>query len=141
MIVIGVDGSPAGKEALRLGLHEASIRGTRARAVHAWSASAMIPVAGQAMIAPFDPTPYREAAAETLRATVEAVAGDKADRIERIVVESAAGPAIIENAHDAELIVVGRRGLGAIGSFVLGSVSAHVVSHATCPVLIVPTHR
>ena len=37
MIVIGIDGSEVAKEALRYGLHEASIRGTRVRAVHGWT--------------------------------------------------------------------------------------------------------
>jgi nucleotide-binding universal stress UspA family protein len=141
VIVIGVDESAAAKEALRLGLHEASIRGTRVRAVHAWMPTSAAPVAGPGMIAPFDATPYRTAAEDSLRELVDAVAGDAADQVERVLVESPAGPAIIDNAHDAELIVVGRRGLGTIGSFVLGSVSGHVVKHATCPVLVVPTPR
>jgi nucleotide-binding universal stress UspA family protein len=69
--------------------------------------------------------------------TVKAVAGNKANLIDLVVVESPAGPAIIDNAHDAELIVVGRRGRGAVKSLVLGSVSSYVVQHATCPVLVV----
>jgi len=137
VIVIGVDGSDIAKEALQYGLHEASMRGTRVRAVHAWTMVPAVPASGPGMIAPFDSGPYREAAEELLRATVEAVAGDKADLIDRVVVEGPAGPAIIDNAHDAELIVVGRRGRGAVKSLVLGSVSSHVIQHATCPVLVV----
>ena len=37
---------------------------------------------------------------------------------------------------DADLIVVGSRGLGPIKRFALGSVSEGVVHHATCPVLV-----
>ena len=55
-----------------------------------------------------------------------------------VVAESPAGPALIDNAHDAELIVVGRRGRGAVKSLVLGSVSSYVMQHATCPVLVMP---
>lgn len=36
----------------------------------------------------------------------------------------------------ADLIVVGSRGLGAAASALLGSVSAHLVDHAPCPVLV-----
>ena len=121
------------------GLHEASIRGTRVRAVHAWMPTRRR--AGDRARASSHPStsrPYRDAAEELLRTTVEAVAGDAADSVDRVVVESPAGPAIIDNAHDAELIVVGRRGLGAVRSLVLGSVSSYVVQHATCPVLVVP---
>jgi nucleotide-binding universal stress UspA family protein len=138
VIVIGVDDSPAGKHALQLGLHEASIRGTRVRVVHAWMPSANVPMTGPGMVAPID-TEALETAAETLlRAVVEKVAGEGADQIARVVVEAPAGEAIIQEAHDAELIVVGRRGRGAVKSIVLGSVSSYVVHHATCPVLVVP---
>ncbi len=49
------------------------------------------------------------------------------------------GPAIIEAAASeaADLIVVGPRGRSRVERLVLGSVSDHVVRHATCPVLIV----
>jgi nucleotide-binding universal stress UspA family protein len=36
------------------------------------------------------------------------------------------------------MLVVGSRGHSAMGSFLLGSVSNHVVHHAHCPVVIVP---
>ena len=137
VIVIGVDGSDVAKEALQYGLHEAAIRGTRVRAVHAWMPSAAMPATGPGMVPPMDITPYRDAAEKLLRSTVAAVAGENADQVELVVAESPAGPALIDNAHDAELIVVGRRGRGAMKSLVLGSVSTYVLQHSTCPVLVV----
>lgn len=46
---------------------------------------------------------------------------------------------ILQEAEDGgcEMIVMGSHGRGAIGSFLLGSVSNRVVHHAKCPVLIV----
>lgn len=41
----------------------------------------------------------------------------------------------------AEPIVVGARGLGRVGSVLLGSVSSAVVHHAKHPVLVVPHHE
>lgn len=41
----------------------------------------------------------------------------------------------------ADLIVVGSRGLGPTASAVLGSVSAHLVDHAGCPVLVARSPR
>jgi nucleotide-binding universal stress UspA family protein len=40
-------------------------------------------------------------------------------------------------AEQADLIVVGTRGRSGAGRMLLGSVSDHVVRHATCPVLVV----
>jgi nucleotide-binding universal stress UspA family protein len=141
MIVIGVDGSDVAKEALRYGIHEASIRGTRVRVVHAWMPTNAMPATGPGVVTPIDVRPYHDAAEEMLRTVVRAVAGEAAEQIELVLCESPAGAALIDNAHDAELIVVGHRGLGAVRSLVLGSVSGYVVQHATCPVLVVPAHH
>ncbi|MFZ2112882.1 MAG: universal stress protein [Solirubrobacteraceae bacterium] len=46
------------------------------------------------------------------------------------------GPVLF--CYDARLIVCGRRGLGAVASALLGSVSHVVLAHAGRPVLIAP---
>jgi nucleotide-binding universal stress UspA family protein len=138
VIVVGIDSSAASKEALQLALHEASMRGTRVRAVHAWMASVPVTMTGPGFIAPVDREPIRQEAEELLHGVVDAVAGERAAAVECVLVEAPAGHAIVDNAQDAELIVVGQRGLGAVGAVVLGSVSHHVLHHAHCPVLVVP---
>lgn len=59
--------------------------------------------------------------------------------VERISLRGRPGSAIADEARawKADLIVVGSRGHGPIASMVLGSVSAEVVDHAPCPVLVV----
>ncbi len=59
--------------------------------------------------------------------------------VEGQVVEGMAHEAIprVARMRDADLIVVGSRGLGETGSLLMGSVSDKVVHRATCPVLVV----
>jgi nucleotide-binding universal stress UspA family protein len=145
VIVVGVDGSKSSRAALEWALAEAKLRGSSVRAVHAW----MIPAVGTSE-APWalmgtqdylnlDPNEIEKAASDALEreiTDVQATAGSDVV-IERQVVDSPAAEAITDASKDAELVVVGTRGHGAIASLVLGSVSHHVVQHATCPVVTV----
>jgi len=45
---------------------------------------------------------------------------------------------LLDQAAQAELLVVGHRGLGAVASVCLGSVGLQCVLHAVCPVVVVP---
>ena len=58
--------------------------------------------------------------------------------IECRTLEGRPASAIVDEAREwpAELIVIGSRGHGQIASMLLGSVSAEVVDHAPCPVLV-----
>ena len=49
------------------------------------------------------------------------------------------GPAVLAVAKkfNADLIVMGSRGLGPLKGLFMGSVSSYVTSHSTCPVLVV----
>jgi nucleotide-binding universal stress UspA family protein len=143
VIVVGVDGSETSKEALRLALDEARLRGSPVRAVLAWSAVSPVSLpdpggAGVSFAMPVDPEPVRLAVEQTLRETVESVAGHSDIEIEQVLVDGPPAEAILEHAEDALLIVIGQRGRGPVSSLVLGSVSHHVLQHARCPVLVVP---
>jgi nucleotide-binding universal stress UspA family protein len=61
-------------------------------------------------------------------------------RVARVVKRTPGGlPAdvIVRDAADADVVVVGARGLGPLKRVLLGSVSENVVGHASCPVLVV----
>ena len=62
-----------------------------------------------------------------------------ATMIETVVLEGSSGSLIIDVAKDknCDLIVMGRRGLGSVKSFLLGSVSNYVIHHSKYPVLLV----
>jgi nucleotide-binding universal stress UspA family protein len=79
------------------------------------------------------------------REGLEATLDDRAALLERCglavetaVVDGRPGEVLAAAAAEsfADLIVVGNRGLGPAGSALLGSVSAHLVDHAPCPVLV-----
>lgn len=58
--------------------------------------------------------------------------------IEPVLIRGRAASVIVDQARemDADLVVVGHRGMGRWESMLLGSVSSEVVDHAPCPVLV-----
>ena len=62
-----------------------------------------------------------------------------------IVTHVESGPTattLLRRAGDHDTVVVGSRGLGAVGRMFLGSVSHAMVTNARCPTIVVPpTHR
>lgn len=60
--------------------------------------------------------------------------------VEFRVVLAPAAEALVGLSRGAFLLVLGSRGLGVLGSLVLGSVAFQCLRHAECPVLVVP-HR
>lgn len=83
----------------------------------------------------------RELRADGERALQRLVAAAREAGIEAVpeLVEGAAGEAILQRAADvgADLIVVGSHGQSALQDVLLGSVSQHVIHHATGPVLVI----
>jgi len=75
-------------------------------------------------------------ALDTAEREISCARGDVA--IESILVRGRPGSVIVDQARamGADLIVVGHRGMGRWESMLLGSVSAEVVDHAPCPVLV-----
>jgi nucleotide-binding universal stress UspA family protein len=43
----------------------------------------------------------------------------------------------MDRAADAELVVVGTRGLGRVAGALLGSLSRQLLQHAPCPVVVI----
>ncbi len=72
-----------------------------------------------------------------VESAIEMIAGGPV-RVETAVLHGAAARALTDDAvaWKADLLIVGSHGHGALGGLLLGSVSAEIVDHAPCPVLI-----
>ena len=145
VIVVGVDHSDGAKAALRFALGEAKLRGARLRVVHAWQFSAFGASgmeAGTLSTFAVDLDDLRRGAEAALDATLRETIPDPGGvDVERRLVEGPAAPALIDESRDAELLVVGSRGLGGFRGLLLGSVGQQVAHHAACPVTIVPNRQ
>jgi nucleotide-binding universal stress UspA family protein len=140
MIVVGVDGSPESKEALRWALEEARLRAATVRAVYAWRDPYTL-APGFGLPEDFEFDALRERAVETLDAVIAEVDGTSDVLVDGVVAEGAAASVLVDAAEGADLLVVGSRGHGGFVGLLLGSVSQQCVQHAPCPVLVVRGQR
>lgn len=136
-IVVGVDDSDNSRAALRWALDEASARHAEVRVVHAWH----VPYVGDLsytsaiMLRSED---FEKAAQAILDKVLHDEDTSAAAKVEAALVRDSAARALVEAAKDADLLVVGSRGLGGFRELLLGSTSSQVVHHAPCPVVVVP---
>jgi nucleotide-binding universal stress UspA family protein len=134
-IVVGVDGSQPSRDALRWAKTQAENTGADLVAVAAWS----YPAAAYPTLAGYVPISNAVDLEDETRAAVEAVIketlGDA--QITLMVVEGHPANAIVDAARGASMVVVGCRGHGGFIGALIGSVSQHVVAHATCPVVVI----
>ena len=137
-IVVGVDGSGHSRAALERAAAEAAAHG----------APLTVLVIHQAVRDVYGyPSHYQEDSAQT--AKVKAAAQAETDDVvaamdakpTSVTVTSVHGlPAdeLIKASQGADMIVLGRRGMGGFARLAMGSVSSQVAHHAHCPILIVP---
>jgi nucleotide-binding universal stress UspA family protein len=124
-IVVGVDGSEHAKRALRWAADEAGQRGAVLVVAHVAApprpSAAELAALGRELV-------VDEALAELDTAGLE---------VERIVRTGHVTEELCELAADADLLVIGARGLGGFRGLLLGSATLQVVAHAPCPVVVV----
>ena len=127
-IVVGIEGTPAGRAALEWAFREGLVRGATVRVVHAWTHAGG-----------HDVEAARASSCMVVAAVAEAqrAVGARPSVVER----SRAGYAarvLLEEAEDADLLVIGRGHRAGVVDVLGHSVSAEMVRHAKCPVVIVP---
>jgi nucleotide-binding universal stress UspA family protein len=136
-IVVGYDGSDGGEAALEWALGAAPGRGTSVRIVQAWR-TFIEPWPAFGGYADPDPALLITAAEQTLAAAL-AGALRRAPQVpvDTKLVNGGAAAALIAESSQAEIIVVGSRGLGGFGELLLGSTAVELAAHAHCPVVVI----
>ncbi|MGQ5635818.1 MULTISPECIES: universal stress protein [unclassified Streptomyces] len=133
-ITVGLDGSSESRAAAEWAAREAELRGLPVKLVQVWE-----PV----------PEPTAQApllGAETHQHWTERIPRESAEGLRlrhpgvEVTTEQLTGrpaEALVDAAEDAELLVLGSRGLGGIGGFLVGSVGHAVLAHTRRPVVLV----
>lgn len=134
-IVVGVDSSETSLKALRWALDEAKLRGSDVELVHAFPRPELV---GMTMVItlPSDEE-LREASEQVLSDALAAVGGSGDVTVSQRVGSGGPASVLVDVAKDAELLVLGSRGLGGFRGMLLGSVTQQVIAHAPCPVVVI----
>ena len=134
-IVVPTDGSENAKRALEHALAVADRNHAELIIVHVANIVSAI--------SNFDQTPISggyvsEQIAEDMEETGKEILNDVV-KVKSVFEVGSPGPALLAVAkkYNADLIVMGSRGLGPLKGLFMGSVSSYVTSHSTCPVLII----
>ncbi|MFI1358765.1 universal stress protein [Streptomyces sp. NPDC020898] len=136
IIAAGLDGSRESLAAVDWAARESLLRDLPCRLVHAWEMesyaypTAYAPPAGPDLRRHWAERVPREAE-EDLRRRYPGL------RVSADQVDGQPVPVLLAADADAELLVLGSRGLSGIGGFLVGSVALSVVAHATNPVVLV----
>ncbi len=139
-IVVGTDFSDPSLPALRAAAAEQARSGASVTAVHCVPPNAMMPI-GDPAAGVVPQTPWDEMEAAMVKRGEAACAEAGVRAAPRIVFDTAAD-GLVETARElsADLIIVGTHGRTGLALLALGSVAAHVVNDAPCPVLVVRLH-
>lgn len=135
-VIVGVDGSPAGRAALEFAAGTAGSVNAPLVAVHTW-VDVVNGIHGAARRHEVPATLAAEGGA-LLEAELDALAGLYPDLpVERDLVVDTPVRALLDRARDARLIVVGHRGHDTGAGMLHGSTSRALVEFAPCPVVVI----
>lgn len=133
-IVVGVDGSESSKEALQWAARLAPALGATIHAIVAWEYPIVFGLEGGI------PSAWRpdETAKEILNNSLNAVfPKERPAGLKGSISQGHSTFVLLDASKEAEMLIVGSRGLGGFAGLLLGSVSSACAEHAKCPVLVV----
>lgn len=135
-VVVGVDGSPAARDALRWAGITADILGVGIDALTVIAPPVYV-AGADATYLPAGGWDWQAHGTRALAAEVTAVFGQAPPYLRQIVEEGHPAHHLIDRSRGAAMLVIGNRGRGGFRSLLLGSVSLKCANQAHCPVLVV----
>lgn len=138
-IVVAVDGSPASRVAADWAARDAALRHVPLTVAHIVPSADLGPWLDLPVEEDYEVLRDRRAARivdDALRVIDDAVSG-RTISVEHCVLSGRPVPTLVDLSKDADMLVVGCRGLGGVGRLLLGSVSSGLVHHAHCPVAVI----
>jgi nucleotide-binding universal stress UspA family protein len=138
VVVAGVDGSPESIAALGWASRYAAATGAKVRAVHAWHYRSPSFGVTEGRTPASVTEGVEQGLREELDRAVAQVYPDKADpQLEIALRYGHPVEVLIDESKNADLLVVGHHGRSAFAGILVGSVSIHCVTSASCPVVVV----
>ena len=141
-IIVGIDGSAHSRVALEWAIKEAAVKRapltviTVHQALAGWGGPVAYPQDAEVI------AKARKAAQEETDNALEKVAiGNPPPSVTVEAVNGIPAMELLRAAADADMIVVGSRGAGGFARLLLGSVTAQIVHHAHCPVVVIPADK
>ena len=137
-VVVGCDGSPASRTALRWAADVARSTAVPLVLARAWMLSTL-PGADPETVHPSSDAASQGVRRWLLDELARCVpAADLPDAVETVAVHAGASAALLDLAGDIDLLVVGARGQGGFAGLVLGSVASQCARHTGGPLVVVP---
>ncbi|HEX5144315.1 MAG TPA: universal stress protein [Mycobacterium sp.] len=139
-VLVGVDGSSSAKVAVDWAAREAVFRDVALTVVAVCPPPAMLLMPEMPMPGEFlahQERRCREYLDDARKVAEEAMSDGRAVDIRTEMPTGPIVPVLVEMTKDAELVVAGSRGLGAVSRVLLGSVSSGLLRHAHCPVAVI----
>lgn len=138
-VIIGVDGSAASNAAVCWAARDAAMRHVPLTVVH--MVSAVVPTVPQMPVsfgvAVWQEEEGRQILERSVKIAEDAVKADHGIEIKSELKCAPPVPTLVSMSEEAEMVVVGSNGRGAVARLLLGSVSSSVVRSARCPVAVI----
>ncbi|HTQ17721.1 universal stress protein [Mycobacterium sp.] len=141
-IVVGVDGSPSSTTAVQWAIRDAELRNVPIKLVHVvapmvTAGVGSLDIAASAEYVRLQQEQAQQIVEQAHKVATEAASPGRAPNVTSEVLHARVVPALVEVSEQADMLVVGCRGYGAVSQALLGSVGSGLTHHAHCPVAVI----